>query len=236
MQKMGEHMAGDDCYWIGFGDIHGNVDRLSEIDALAGARSVLISGDLTNNGDARTAGEVLEAVRMINPNVYAQYGNMDLPEVNVFLDAQGLNLHARTRVLDPGDASAPAVGVIGLGASTPTPFGTPSEYPDSQMAAWLENAAEQAQGFPLLILVTHTPPFDTATDRLSFGQHVGSPAVRAFIEKRQPDICLTGHIHESQAVDTIGKTVIVNPGALADGGYARIERTKDKLKITLEHI
>ncbi len=229
-------MAADDCYWIGFGDIHGNMERFGEIDALAGARGVLVSGDLTNNGDARMAGEVLEAIRMINPNVYAQYGNMDLPEVNVFLEAQGWNLHARTRTLDSGDGALPAVGVVGLGASTPTPFGTPSEYPDSQMAAWLKNVAEQASKFPLLILVSHTPPYDTSTDCLSFGQHVGSPAVRAFIEQYQPDVCLTGHIHESQAVDTIGKTVIVNPGALADGGYVRIQRVKDKLEIALEHI
>ena len=104
------------------------------------------------------------------------------------------------------------------------------------MAAWLKNVAEQASKFPLLILVSHTPPYDTSTDCLSFGQHVGSPAVRAFIEQYQPDVCLTGHIHESQAVDTIGKTVIVNPGALADGGYVRIQRVKDKLEIALEHI
>ncbi len=229
-------MAADNRYWIGFGDIHGNVDRFGEIDALAGARGVLISGDLTNNGDAQKAGEILEAIRVINPNVYAQYGNMDLPEVNVFLEAQGWNLHARARTLDAGDASAPAVGVIGLGASTPTPFGTPSEYPDSQMAAWLQAADEQAKDFPLLILVSHTPPYDTATDCISFGQHVGSQAVRAFIEKRQPDVCLTGHIHESRAVDTIGKTVIVNPGALGDGGYVRIQRVKNQLEINLEHI
>ena len=49
------------------------------------------------------------------------------------------------------------------------------------------------------------------------GQHVGSRAIRAFIERQEPPLVLGGHIHESPRVstsyrDTIGRTIVANPG------------------------
>ena len=81
---------------------------------------------------------------------------------------------------------------------------------------------QQAAGFAHLILVSHTPPADTVVDRTGSGLHVGSRAVRQFIERVQPDLCLTGHIHEARGTDTLGRTLVVNPGELAAGGYAVI--------------
>jgi len=67
------------------------------------------------------------------------------------------------------------------------------------------------------IYVTHTPPYDTALDIIFDGRHVGSRALRGFIEKTQPPLTLHGHIHESPSrsgriFDTIGNTICVNPG------------------------
>jgi Icc-related predicted phosphoesterase len=67
------------------------------------------------------------------------------------------------------------------------------------------------------VLVTHSPPRDTRCDVTGSGQHVGSRAIRAFTERHQPAIVLSGHIHESPRVsesyrDTIGRTTVVNPG------------------------
>jgi len=53
-----------------------------------------------------------------------------------------------------------------------------------------------------------------------------STAVREFIEKYQPDIVVCGHIHESRAVDSIGKTRIVNVGMAEKGYFAIIERVR----------
>ncbi|MBU0596099.1 aldo/keto reductase, partial [Candidatus Bipolaricaulota bacterium] len=47
------------------------------------------------------------------------------------------NIHVRGRKLTED------VGIMGVGCSTPTPFGTPSEYPDSQLAVWLAEAYDQ---------------------------------------------------------------------------------------------
>ena len=96
----------------------------------------------------------------------------------------------------------------------------PSEFPEGRIAEWLDEMWLHAREYRHIILVSHTPPLDTSCDRLRDGRHVGSSAVREFIMEHQPDICLCGHIHESRSEDKLGKTVIVNPGRLDDGGYA----------------
>lgn len=207
-------------YWIGLGDLHGHVANLSRIPELAGAAGVIVSGDLTVKGGVPEARQVIEAIAAINPAIHAQIGNMDLAPVEPWLDERGLGMHARCLELAPG------LGLLGLGWSNPTPFNTPSEVDDAQLGSWLEQAYAMAQkttGFDTLLLVSHTPPFDTAADQVSPGVHVGSQAVRDFILRVRPALCLTGHIHEARSVDALGDTVILNPGDLGSGGYARID-------------
>ena len=206
-----------DAFWIGMGDIHDDISTLGRIPDLAAAVGVVVSGDLTIKGGVAAARRVIAALRDVNPVLMAQIGNMDLAEVDAYLSGEGINLHATGRVTPQG------VGFFGCGWSTPTPFGTPSEAGEDRIAAWLEAAWQAVAHCPNLVLVCHTPPYGTATDQVGGGAHVGSRAVRDFIERVQPAVCLTGHIHESMAVDAIGRTVVVNPGALAGGGYARIE-------------
>lgn len=67
------------------------------------------------------------------------------------------------------------------------------------------------------VFVLHSPPHGTACDMIGTRTHVGSRAIRAFIEQHQPRLTLSGHIHESARVsgswrDTVGATVCVNPG------------------------
>lgn len=73
----------------------------------------------------------------------------------------------------------------------------------------------EARTYRHVVLSVHTPPHDTLCDIVGDGIHVGSSAVRDFILDAQPDVCLCGHIHESRAVDRLGRTVLVNPGAFA---------------------
>ncbi len=214
-------MASTGKYWIAVGDVHESTEAAKRIPGVAEAEGLIVSGDLTNHGGRRRAEAVLQALQQANPRVLAQIGNMDLAEVDAYLDEKGVNIHARAVELAPG------AGVLGVGASTPTPFNTPSEYPDSQLKAWLEQAYAQAARFDQLLLVAHDPPHNTACDQVAPGQHVGSKAVRAFIERVQPDACLCGHIHEARASDAIGRTVVVNPGTLASGGYAVIRLGKE---------
>lgn len=68
------------------------------------------------------------------------------------------------------------------------------------------------------IYVIHAPPFNTKLDIITSGTHVGSKAIRAFIEKEQPFLTLHGHIHESPSmsgsfIDKIGNTICINAGS-----------------------
>ncbi len=67
------------------------------------------------------------------------------------------------------------------------------------------------------IYVSHSPPRDTLCDVVHVRVHVGSRALRAFVDAHQPPLVLSGHIHESPRMtsawrDAIGRTVVVNPG------------------------
>ena len=67
------------------------------------------------------------------------------------------------------------------------------------------------------LFVLHSPPRDTRCDVIGSRHHVGSRAIRRFVEERQPPLVLSGHIHESARVsgawrDALGRTAVVNPG------------------------
>lgn len=204
-------------YWIAFGDVHEDLSALPRIPGLSEARGVIVTGDMTNKGGAAEAGRVIGAIRAANSNVLAQIGNMDTAAAHDYLVAEGLNIHLETRELAPG------LGLMGVGFSNPTPFGTPSEAGEEQLEAWLDQTFERARAFERVVAVIHTPPLNTKADRLGSGVSVGSAAVRRFLERAQPEVCLTGHIHESRAEDRLGRTLILNPGMLAHGGYVRLD-------------
>jgi Icc-related predicted phosphoesterase len=68
------------------------------------------------------------------------------------------------------------------------------------------------------VAVMHAPPFGTRCDVLFNGEHIGSRAIRQWIEQHQPLLTLHGHIHESPKqsgsfFDRIGSTLVINPGA-----------------------
>lgn len=91
------------------------------------------------------------------------------------------------------------------------------------IAAALEELATRSDP-SRTVLVSHSPPHGTACDMIGARTHVGSRALRAFVETHQPPLVLSGHIHESPRVssayrDTIGRTVVVNPGQF---GTARL--------------
>lgn len=219
-----------EIYWIGFGDIHERATLIHKIEAASRAQGILIAGDLTNVGGRRAASRVIGEIEKINSRIYAQIGNMDTWEADTFLTEKQMNTHGTAVDLGYG------VGLIGIGYSTPTPFNTPSEVSEKQLSQWLSEAHGMAAGFDHLILMSHTPPMGTKTDRISSGQSVGSTTVRRFIEDVQPDVCLTGHIHEAKSEDQIGKTRIVNPGLFAEGGYAVIRLGNGRLTIHLEQV
>ncbi len=95
----------------------------------------------------------------------------------------------------------------------------PMSFDPARRSPTIAGALEElaAQAGPGALYVLHSPPRDTHCDLIGARVHVGSRAIRTFVERRQPPLVLSGHIHESPRVsgawrDRIGRTVVVNPG------------------------
>jgi uncharacterized protein len=214
---------------IAFGDIHDRTDNIAKVERLSDADCVIITGDLTNFGGVERARKVIETVSRHNPNLYAQPGNMDLRQVEGYVDELGINIHSKGVIIQ-------GVGFFGVGGSNYTPFNTPTEYTEEEIKEFILKGYEEIKHVELKVLVSHTPPYNTKVDIVGGGQHVGSVSVREFIEKYQPQVCLTGHIHEAVGEDKIGNTIILNPGMLAYGGYVELVEKEGRLEATLKSV
>lgn len=202
---------------VGLTDIHGRASSIAPFaQVLQAADVVVLCGDLTHFGGARDAQRVVQAVLEHTPAVLAVHGNCDRPEVAEFLAAQGISLHGRRVIRDD-------VAFLGLGGSLPAPGGTPSEFSEAELARALSQAAAELDADIPRVLVSHQPPRDTALDVIGTGAHVGSDAVRQFIEQHSPCVCFTGHIHESAGTDTLAGCHVVNPGPASGGRCAVAE-------------
>jgi uncharacterized protein len=129
--------------------------------------------------------------------------------------------------------------MVSLGYSNPTPWKTPREIAEDEIARHIENAFKGVDSCERVIFNMHVPPVDSTLDTCpaldtstdpptvltSGGEPVwfgaGSKAVREAIEKYQPLLSLHGHIHESRNVARIGRTTAVNPGSEYGEGVLR---------------
>ncbi len=62
---------------------------------------------------------------------------------------------------------------------------------------------------PCDVLVVHEPP-QGVLDRAWNGAHIGSRAVRDYVERHRPLVVVCGHVHESPGVERLGPTTVVN--------------------------
>jgi Icc-related predicted phosphoesterase len=200
---------------IAFGDIHMDTGDVADIPAVDAAELIIVTGDITNYGSSLDAETVLNRLYTANSSILAVAGNLDKPDVADYLEDIEISLHGRGRLIG-------GLGIMGLGGSNYTPFNTPYEFSEKELETFLTSGFAHISDVDNFILVSHTPPVQTNTDRLLNGKHVGSSAVRTFIEEKQPLLCLTGHIHESRGQDYIGKTLVLNPGMLKEGGYIEV--------------
>lgn len=215
---------------ISFGDIHEDTGNLVKIKPyLETADLIVISGDLTNCHGKTETKKVLDAINRYNKHLLAQYGNMDIQETDSYLSKEGINLHGNGYLF--GD-----IGIFGCGASSTTPFHTPSEISEADIERFLVSGYNKIKDAKWKIMVCHTPPKDTATDIIRNGMHVGSQTVRSFILTHKPHVCITGHIHESRAKDKVGDTIVLNAGMFRDGWYIEVIIDKGLLSAALKSV
>jgi uncharacterized protein len=118
--------------------------------------------------------------------------------------------------------------MITTGFSNITPWHTPREEDESDLARRIDAMFADVEDPQNLIAVLHCPPRNTELDQApvidsefrvqtSGGDvrmgPVGSTAVSEFIRERQPLLGLHGHVHESKGAQRLGRTLCLNPGS-----------------------
>jgi len=184
-----------------FSDIHNDARALEKLMA-SEADYYFAAGDLVSWG--RGLDKIAEPMKRRAEHMYVLPGNHESEsDIADFCKRHGfVNFHG-------GTLDVAGTHVAGLGYSTPTPFDTPGEYSEEEMAAQLEKFVEWKPS----VLICHAPPLDTDLDRIKAGLHAGSLAVRKFIETHQPAYFFCGHIHEAEGlVIQMGATRAQNVG------------------------
>jgi hypothetical protein len=191
---------------------------------------IVCSGDFTDSVfpkgfDRVSVGRVIiEELKSFNRPLLAVPGAWDKDLIKL-LEQEDISIHGKGKVIG-------GIGFYGFGGAK-TPFGLPYEPEEIEIEAGLERAYKDVLKAGVKIQVTHAPPKDTRLDIISTGIHVGSEAVKKFIEKNQPNVAICSHIHESRGVDFIKNTKIVNSGRFPEGycGVIDIENGNVEVKI-----
>ncbi len=201
-------------------------DKLGELKFDA----IVCTGDFTDSlfpkgFDRAGVGRVIiEELKNFGKPLLAVPGSWDKELISI-LDEEGVSIHGKGRIIG-------GVGFYGFGGAK-TPFGLPYEPEDPEIEAGLEKAYNDVLNADVKVQVTHAPPQNTRLDIISAGVHVGSAAVRKFIENRQPSVAICSHIHESKGVDYIKNTKTINSGRFPEGycGIVDIEKGNADVKL-----
>jgi Icc-related predicted phosphoesterase len=171
-----------------------------------------------------------DELRGTGVRLYLTGGNDDEPSVLETLDR-----HDGDRVIASEGRLVDLDGehtMITVGLSTYTPWDTPREAGEEEIARTIEEAVATVPDVGRCVFNLHCPPKDTPIDTClklevrpgelprpirEGGRFVttggGSVAVREAIERYQPLVGLHGHIHESGGRFRIGRTQTFNPGS-----------------------
>lgn len=197
-------------------DLHGNEAALRQVLRDAGpVDAILLGGDLTTFGGPDDAERLIACARGYGAPVWAVAGNCDSPEIDARLAALGVGLHGR-------GVHVRGVGIHGLSGIPPWRT-TMYEFSEEELFGALRAGHESLASAEQHVLLAHCPPYGCRVDRTTLFQHVGSTAVRSFIDTAQPALAFCGHVHEARGVEQLGATVVVNCGAGTKGYYAVAE-------------
>lgn len=197
-------------------DIHGAYERAERILRAEMPDVLIIGGDLTTIGTVREAEEALRRFLSLVPRTVCVAGNMDLPQHDELFEKLEISINGRGRIIDE-------VGFHGVSAAPHSKMQTPYELSEEEIARKAKEGHRAVSLCSTRIFVPHAPPYGSRVDIIHAGIHVGSTAVRDFIEELQPDIVVCGHIHEARGQDLIDRSRIVNCGPASNGCYAVIE-------------
>lgn len=202
-------------------DLHGDTEKLDKLEnQFKEADGVLFAGDFAKFNETETGLPALEKLSRKHETIFAVIGNCDEMEFRAEIEAKDISVEKQL-VMHEG------LCISGSGGGSKFTGATPNEKTEEELLDDFKLITDQGeQEWNNLITIMHNPPKDTDCDKITAGIHVGSPALRKFIETYKPLAVVTGHIHESAGICKIGNTTIINPGALCEGKYAWLEITK----------
>jgi uncharacterized protein len=156
-------------------------------------------------------------------------GNDDTWVIDTVFKPQHKVRNCDQQVIDIGSGYS----LLSLGYANHTPWDSPRELDEDELAARIDALAAQVPDMKKAIFNLHVPPYNSELDtaaildadfrpKMQGGNvltgPVGSTAVRAAIERYQPLLGLHGHIHEAKGAKRIGSTLCVNPGSSYNSG------------------
>ncbi|MEM5805363.1 MAG: metallophosphoesterase [Candidatus Aenigmatarchaeota archaeon] len=214
-------------------DIHNDIENLlTYLDkiTLLDFDVIICPGDLTDiiipKGFSRTeiAKIIINELKILKKPLLMVPGNMDA-EIISLLEEEDISLHGRGKVINN-------VGFYGYGGAK-TPFNTPLEVTEEELKKGLEKAYNEVKNSEIKVQVTHMPPIGTNLDKIVSGAHVGSQAIRDFIEKHKPEVAISAHIHEAKGIDRLNDTILINSGRFPEGncGLISLKNGKAEAKI-----
>ena len=173
-----------------------------------------------------------ERLRGSGVRCFIDAGNDDEPEIVEVLKQASYVEMPEGRVVMIDDEHE----MLSSGFANTTPWHAPRDVPEEELAAFIDTMASRLRVPERSIFNVHVPPFASGLDiaplltgdlkpvvvggEIATGP-VGSKSVRAAIERYQPLVSLHGHVHESRAVNKIGRTTAINPGSEYGDGNLR---------------
>jgi uncharacterized protein len=187
---------------------------------------------VTRESLARWADLAEERLGAAGVPAFMMLGNDDDPEL-----AEVLREATYVQYAEDGICELPAGWqMLSFGPSTPTPWHTPRELTEEEIADSLRDLAAKVEDPSRTVFNIHCPPVDTHLDQApkldaelrpvvdASGirtTSAGSTAVRELIQDLQPVVGLHGHVHESPGASKLGHTVCINPGSDYQDGLLR---------------
>ncbi len=188
---------------LAFSDLHRDLNQAAVLTEMAAEADVVIgAGDFASVHEGLD--EAIGALAGIATPAVLVPGNN---ERDADLRAAASRLWPAAKVLHGEGIEIEGQTFFGLGGGIPTtPWGWSYDLDETEAEAALADLPEAA------VLVVHSPPKGLC-DASSDGMHLGSTAILAAIEAKQPKLAVCGHIHEAwgQTAQS-GETEVINLG------------------------
>ena len=176
-------------------DIHGSQYRLNillkNIEKYHPDLAV-VCGDITQFGPGDVA---INFLNQIPIKTLAIPGNIDTSEVNPAISkskAENINLKK---------IQISGISFVGIGGEN---ISLNSKILDGEVKKPIDEIINKDT-----IVVTHVPPYKIQ-DKVYIGHHIGSKELREIVEKYQPRLVISGHVHENPGMTVFNDTTVVN--------------------------